>query len=74
MQCRCVVNGMSNTRCEAFNWLLIPLFAIVIGVSTMHLGVIELYLLFAYAIFVVAAHIHYGICVVCVVHQGFCSV
>jgi len=62
--CRCVVNGMSNTRCEAFNWLLIPLFAIVIGVSTMHLGVIELYLLFAYAIFVVAAHIHYGICVV----------
>jgi K+-sensing histidine kinase KdpD len=56
---------MSNTRCQAFNWLLIPLIAIVIGVLTMHLGVIELYLLFAYAIFVFAAHTHYGICVVC---------
>lgn len=65
MQCRCVVNGMSNTRCQAFNWLVIPLAAIVIGILTMRLGVIEMYLLFAYTIFVVAAHIHYGICVVC---------
>ena len=55
---------MSNTRCQTFNWLLIPLFAIVVGVLTMRLGVIELYLLFAYTIFVVAAHIHYGIRVV----------
>jgi ethanolaminephosphotransferase len=62
--CRCVVSGMSNTRCQAFNWVLIPLAAIVIGILTMRLGVIELYMLFAYAIFVVAAHIHYGICVV----------
>jgi ethanolaminephosphotransferase len=59
-----VVNGMSNTRCQAFNWLVIPLAAIVIGILTMRLGVIEMYLLFAYTIFVVAAHIHYGICVV----------
>lgn len=62
--CRCIVNGMSNTRCQAFNWLLIPLIAIVLGVLTIHLGVLELYLLFAYCIFVTAAHIHYGICVV----------
>jgi len=64
-QCRCVVSGMSNTRCQSFNWLLIPLLAIVVGVLTMRLGVIELYLLFAYTIFVVAAHVHYGIRVVC---------
>jgi len=56
---------MSNTRCQSFNWLLIPLLAIVVGVLTMRLGVIELYLLFAYTIFVVAAHVHYGIRVVC---------
>jgi len=55
---------MSNTRCPSFNWLLIPLCAIVVGVLTMRLGVIELYLLSAYTIFVVAAHIHYGIRVV----------
>lgn len=62
--CRCIVSGMSNTRCQAFNWLLIPLIAIVIGILTIHLGVLELYLLSAYCIFVTAAHIHYGICVV----------
>lgn len=62
--CRCIVNGMSNTRCQAFNWLLIPLIAIVIGVLTIHLGVLELYLLFAFCIFLTAAHVHYGICVV----------
>lgn len=38
--------------------------AIVVGVVNLHLGVIEFYLLVAYAIFVNAAHIHYGICVV----------
>jgi len=55
---------MSNTRSPAFNWLIIPLVSIVIGVLTLHLGIIELYMLVAYAIFVHAAHIHYGICVV----------
>jgi len=61
---------MSNTRCPSFNWLLIPLCAIVVGVLTMRLGVIELYLLSAYTIFVVAAHIHYGIRVV---HPPLCT-
>ena len=73
LQCRCIVHSMSNTRCQAFNWLLIPLFAIVVGVRTMHLGIIELYLLFALTIFVVAAHIHYGICVVINVLFRFAS-
>ncbi len=55
---------MSNTRCQAFNWMLLPLFAIVIGVITMTLGDLEIYLLWAYTIYATAAHIHYGICVV----------
>ena len=55
---------MSQTRCQAYNWLLTPLIAIVIGVCTMRLGVIEVYLLYAYTIFATAAHLHYGVCVV----------
>jgi ethanolaminephosphotransferase len=55
---------MANTRADIFNWLLIPLAAIVLGVLTIPLGIIELYMLWAYTIFVTAAHIHYGICVV----------
>ena len=55
---------MSNTSCQTFNWLLIPLAAIVTGVLTIPLGIIELYMLWAFTIFVTAAHIHYGICVV----------
>ena len=55
---------MSDTRCQAYNWVLTPLVAIVIAVMTMHLGVIEVYLLWAYTILATAAHIHYGICVV----------
>ena len=47
-QCRLIVNCMSQTRCQAYNWLLTPLIAIVIGVCTMRLGVIEVYLLYAY--------------------------
>ena len=57
---------MANTDCEVFNWLLIPLAAIVMGVLTIPLGIIELYLLWAYTMFVTAAHVHYGICVVSV--------
>lgn len=62
--CRLIVNCMSYTRCEAFNWLLWPLFGIVGAVLTFNLGVVELYLLWAYAIFVLVAHLHYATCVV----------
>ena len=55
---------MSDNTCETFNWLLLPLMMLVVGVQTLSLGVTELYLLCAYTLFVVAAHIHYGICVV----------
>ncbi|KAK2167669.1 hypothetical protein LSH36_25g01019 [Paralvinella palmiformis] len=62
--CRLIVSGMSNTRCQTFNWLLMPLMAIVFGVCATNLGVTEYYLLWAFTIFATAAHIHYGICVV----------
>ena len=64
MQSRLIVSGMSSTRCDAFNVLLVPLVAIVVGVTTLKLGTMEAYLLVAYAIYVLAAHLHYGICVV----------
>ena len=63
-QTRLIVSCMSNTTCDAFNWLLLPLFVLVVGVQTLSLGVTEVYLLWAYTLFVIAAHIHYGICVV----------
>jgi len=63
-QTRLIVSCMSNTTCDAFNWLLLPLFMLVVGVQTLSLGVTEVYLLWAYTLFVIAAHIHYGICVV----------
>ena len=44
--------------------MFVPLVVIVIGVMQIKLGVIEVYLLWAYTIFAVAAHIHYGVCVV----------
>ena len=58
------MNGMSNTRCEVFNVMLVPLVAIVVGVTILKLGTMEAYLLLAYAIYSLAAHLHYGICVV----------
>ena len=70
-QCRLIVNCMSQTRCQAYNWLLTPLIAIVIGVCTMRLGVIEVYLLYAYTIFATAAHLHYGVCVVSILFQDY---
>ncbi|KAI0219463.1 Ethanolaminephosphotransferase 1 [Lamellibrachia satsuma] len=63
-QTRLIVSCMSDTTCEVFNWLLLPLIVLVVGVQTLTLGITELYLLWAYTLFVIAAHIHYGICVV----------
>lgn len=61
---RVIVSGMSNTRCDSFNVLLIPLITIVLATVTLKLGSLEAYLLLAYATYVMAAHLHYGICVV----------
>lgn len=62
--CRLIISQMSNTRCELINWLLVPLFSIVLTLCVLSLGVLEFYILTAYLIFVMAAHIHFGVSVV----------
>ncbi len=71
LQCRLLVSCMSQTRCESWNSMLLPLLAIVVGTHTVRLGVSEVYLLYAYTIYVTAAHLHYGICVVGVIHYYY---
>lgn len=62
--CRLIVAQMSSTRCELVNWLLVPLFSIVMIVCFLNLGVLEFYILTAYCIFITVSHIYFGVCVV----------
>ena len=54
---------MSNTRCQALSWLLLPMTAVVLLAVT---GVFtnETLLLYVWTAAVILAHIHYGISVV----------
>ncbi|XP_006819349.1 ethanolaminephosphotransferase 1-like [Saccoglossus kowalevskii] len=62
--CRLIVSQMSSTRAELFNGLLIP-FMLVPAISlAVPIGIYELYLTWALAIFLTIAHLHYGVCVV----------
>jgi ethanolaminephosphotransferase len=56
---------MTSTRCEVFNWILIPL-TIVVGLSNLKFikGYYEVYFLYFMAVLVTLSHVHYGICVV----------
>ena len=56
---------MSCTRCEAVNWLLVPLAASVglIFLST-SVAALEITLLKLLTLLATLAHVHYGICVV----------
>ncbi|KAH3695887.1 ethanolaminephosphotransferase 1-like [Dreissena polymorpha] len=62
--CRLIIAQMSNTRCELVNWLLVPLFSIVIILCFLNLGVFEFYILTGYCIFALGSHIHFGVSVV----------
>uniref|UniRef100_A0A8C4RAY1 Selenoprotein I n=1 Tax=Eptatretus burgeri TaxID=7764 RepID=A0A8C4RAY1_EPTBU len=62
--CKLIVSQMSSTRCQAFNWLLVPLIGAVFAVCNGFVGEYEVQLLFALTTFVTLAHIHYGVCVV----------
>lgn len=56
---------MSQTRCETGNWLLYPLTAIVVLQFFINLSPkAESIFLNAYCIFVLFAHIHFGVGVV----------
>ncbi|ESN95058.1 hypothetical protein HELRODRAFT_115001 [Helobdella robusta] len=70
--CRCIVNGMSNTRAECFNMLLLPALTINIvlhsmtssAVAPITLVYLELFMLLSYFLLASAVHLHYGIYVV----------
>ena len=63
--CQLIVAQMSNTRCEIFNWLLIPVGVVVAAAlllpSSLHL---ELNLLYCLTALTFLAHVHYGVCLV----------
>lgn len=63
--CQLIVAQMSNTRCEVFSWLLIPVGGTVVAAlllpSTLGL---ELPLLYMLTAFTFLAHVHYGVCLV----------
>jgi len=74
ISCRLIVAQMTSTRCEIFNWALIPLTVIVtlftfpFSESSFIYGVLnqrmEVFMLYLMAIIVTLQHVHYGICMV----------
>jgi hypothetical protein len=56
---------MTSTRCEVFNWILIPL-SIVVGLASLAniQGYYEVYFVYSMALLVTLSHVHYGICTV----------
>ncbi|XP_063218026.1 ethanolaminephosphotransferase 1 [Bacillus rossius redtenbacheri] len=63
--CRLIVSQMSGTRCEAFNWLLIPATAAVAASLLLPTGAgAEMSLLYGLTALALVAHVHYGSCVV----------
>lgn len=63
LQCKLIVCQMSNTRCQALSWLLLPMSVVVLLAVT---GVVtnEILLLYLWTAAVILAHIHYGVSVV----------
>lgn len=61
--CKLIVCQMSNTRCQALSWLLLPMTAVVLLAVT---GIVasETMLLCLWTAAVILAHIHYGVSVV----------
>ncbi|XP_067931973.1 ethanolaminephosphotransferase 1-like [Watersipora subatra] len=61
---RMIVNQMSGTRAQAFNWLLIPLIIFTPICTLYNVDVYEVYILYTYTGFATLAHIDYGQCTV----------
>ncbi|KAB1267135.1 Ethanolaminephosphotransferase 1 [Camelus dromedarius] len=66
--CQLIVCQMSSTRCPTFNWLLVPLFLVVLVVNLGVASYIESILLYTLTTAFTLAHIHYGVRVVRVCH------
>lgn len=56
---------MSSTRCEALNWMLVPLSAGVTLIFTTAFGKDNEIMILKYlTLLVTVAHVHYGVCIV----------
>jgi len=63
---------MTSTRCEIFNWALIPLTGVVVlftnpYIYSLSIAInkeLEVLMLYAMAVLVTLQHVHYGICMV----------
>ncbi|XP_008579621.1 PREDICTED: ethanolaminephosphotransferase 1 [Galeopterus variegatus] len=62
--CQLIVCQMSSTRCPTLNWLLVPLFLVVMVVNLGVASHIESVLLYTLTTAFTLAHIHYGVQVV----------
>ncbi|CAG4939668.1 unnamed protein product [Colias eurytheme] len=60
--CRLIVSQMSNQRCDSTNWLIYPL--VLSAVTSLTFPRYEPTVFYTVTSFVVAAHVHYGACVV----------
>uniref|UniRef100_A0ABI7XKG5 Selenoprotein I n=1 Tax=Felis catus TaxID=9685 RepID=A0ABI7XKG5_FELCA len=63
-QCQLIVCQMSSTRCPTLNWLLVPLFLVVLVVNLGVASYVESVLLYTLTAVFTLAHIHYGVRVV----------
>lgn len=66
-----IICQMSNTRPKVFHWFLFPLALVVYTAVTGQLGRMEPIVLALFNMFVTAAHVHYGICVVNICFSNF---
>uniref|UniRef100_A0A7N9DC10 Dynein regulatory complex subunit 1 n=1 Tax=Macaca fascicularis TaxID=9541 RepID=A0A7N9DC10_MACFA len=62
--CQLIVCQMSSTRCPTLNWLLVPLFLVVLVVNLGVASYVESILLYTLTTAFTLAHIHYGVRVV----------
>uniref|UniRef100_A0A4W4DZ23 Ethanolaminephosphotransferase 1 n=1 Tax=Electrophorus electricus TaxID=8005 RepID=A0A4W4DZ23_ELEEL len=62
--CKLIVCQMSNTRCQALSWLLLPMAAVVLLVCSGVAQQSETLVLYAWTAVVVLSHVHYGVSVV----------
>ena len=63
-QCRLIICQMTSTKASNFNWLLLPYMATAVLSIATNLGNMELVLLYTLTVFVVCAHVHFGVNVV----------
>lgn len=70
-KCQLIVCQMSSTRCPTLNWLLLPLFLVVMVINLGVASYIENILLFTLTTAFTLAHIHYGVRVVSNLEQNW---